>query len=244
MKTRFARLLTAAAALTAAAPFAGAEDIIWDDSGSPYQINGSAFYNQGLINGNDPTVWVEAGGDLRLEGLTIGSTARGTISISDGARVDALTVVFGKETWNGYEAGTGTANVEYGALLRAGYLTIGENGEGTLVVLKSEVTSVYDTIIGLGQFGVGNVTVNGYDGSASSLNAANLTAGQYGAAYIDVLNGGAITATNDITIGQKSGTYGVVQIRERSSLTAANRLVIGDGYRQRLLHFISDRLFH
>ncbi|MCV3243286.1 autotransporter domain-containing protein [Mesorhizobium sp. ZC-5] len=165
----------------------------------------------GLQSGAQGSATVTGAGSQLLvdEGLFVGRTGAGMLSVGDGGRVEAGGVVIGV-----IAGGTGAVTVAgAGSVLDVDGLTVAEGGGGGLIVEDGGlVDSANGSSIGVG--GTGAVTVTG---AGSVWNAGELSfVGFISSGSLEVLEGGVVNGV-DARIGNVSGSQGAANINGAGS---------------------------
>lgn len=208
------------------------------DSTGTVQVSGPGSVLN-VLDANDPE-------ESDLVGtLVVGAWGDGTLTISNGGDVNAVTVYVGggdpNETlgddtvWNlGDPAGTGTVTVTgAGSQLDVEeVLHIGYSGEGTLDVLNGGQVLSGVGVVGALAAGDGEVTVDGAGSTWSILGGAgddpNLAA--EGEGYVDIANGGQINVQGDDALLMVADTITVGSDGTGSTLTISNGGEVTDNF--------------
>ena len=163
-------------------------------------------------------VW-NAGAALYV-GLNAGS--QGTLNVTSG------TVTNTTATLGYYGGSSGAATVSGGAWNFGDALYVGRNGAGTLEVTGGTVNSNW-SYLGVNVGGVGTATVSS---GGSWIHSGGLNVGNRGTGTLTVGNGGLVTTTDRLSIGndnQGTGGNGTLTIQGGGQVTVNGSLNYGNG---------------
>jgi len=186
--------------------------------------NGSGFVGRQVGSTGHVTVSGAGAQWTNSTGLSVGFSGTGTLGISNGGVVRSTT-----NTYVGVAAGgTGTVTVSgLGSQLNsAGFMRVGQTGNGTLQISDSAVVGNGLAYVGYDSGSVGRVTVSGAGTQWNS--SAELTVGFSGNGGVNVTNGGAVASTLG-TIGAGANSTGAVTVDGAgSSWTNSGVLTVGN----------------
>ncbi len=160
--------------------------------------------------------------------LTVGNSGNGTLMVINGGTVTNTDGTIADQTGSTGAAtvdGTGGAST----WTMTGDLTVGNSGNGTLMVLAGGAVSSVSGTIANQTGSTGTVTVDGA-GSMWTIAGAgsSLKVGVDGTGELDITNGGAVSALTNVVAGFDSGSMGTIKVDGAGSTLAASLLIIGD----------------
>jgi T5SS/PEP-CTERM-associated repeat protein len=156
----------------------------------------------GVVNLSGATSrWINSGD------LSVGLGGTGTLNIT-GGRVENVDGVIGDI--NG-DIGQGTVNVDGANAVwsNSGDLTVGGSGTGTLNITAGGRVDSNNGFVSADDTAEGHVTVDGQDGLSGWINIGALEIGdQFGAASVDIINGGQVQSAS----GKVGNTFGPLSV--------------------------------
>jgi len=157
--------------------------------------------------------------------LVIGSGGTGTLQILNGGKVASFTSSIGDQDNSG-NAGAGTVTVTGSGSLWSltSTLTIGDNGTGTLNIQNGAVVDSGDGSLGGESTGQGTVLV---DAAQWNLASNSLNIGDSGKGTLTIQNGGQV-ASFDGSIGSELGSSGTAKVLASSQWNMTGPLTIGE----------------
>ncbi len=158
-------------------------------------------------------------------GLNVGNFGTGTLNIANGGHVTSTT-----NTYLGVAAGSsGTLTISgVGSQLNtAGFMRVGQTGQGTLQITGGAVVTNGLAYVGYDTTGVGVATVSGAGSQWN--NSAELSVGTTGKGQLTISNGGAVSSTLGTLGGGASATGTVTVDGAGSSWTNSSTLTVGNG---------------
>ncbi|MBN1396123.1 MAG: hypothetical protein JW959_13960 [Pirellulales bacterium] len=161
----------------------------------------------GVDSGSRGTVTVDGAGSTWTNNciLDVGRSGSGTLNITGGGTVSVSSDGGYSTSYIGhYSTSEGTATVDgAGSALSTDNLFVGSSGNGTLKITGGGVVNSSTCYIGAGSGSnsMGTVTVDGTD---SACHTGYLYVGYFGAATLNIANGGMVAAAADASINDKS----------------------------------------
>jgi T5SS/PEP-CTERM-associated repeat protein len=159
----------------------------------------------------------------QANGVNVGNTANGSLTISGGTLTDAtgtIGVSLGV-------TGTGTVSGSSAPWTNSGNLTVGNNGTANLIVSNGGQASDFTGFLGNGANGTGTATIT--DSGSQWTNSNALNVGQSGTGTLKILNGAAVTAVNG-NVGAAAASTGTAEIDGvGSSWKNSGNFVVGSG---------------
>ncbi len=131
--------------------------------------------------------------------LYIGRQGSGTLNITNRASANVKAADIGGSASTS-DTGVGAVTVDGGGYLVIGELFVGHRGEGTLTVTNGGHLEAGPTVIGRFPSSSGTVTIDG-PGSEALFDDDTFTIGEQGEGTLEILNGGKVTATEQVWIG-------------------------------------------
>lgn len=213
---------TTAGALTVADAGHGALEI---ENGGAVSVGTNAFVAAETGIGGSVTVDGSDSSFTTEEQLEVGFSGNGTLDISNGGFVSAMTATaVGINTGS---EGSVTVDGSGSTLASAGQLQVGFSGNGTLEIHSGGLASIGTSAgVGLNAESVGDVTV---DGSSSTLTTGEaLVVGNSGRGTLDITGGGTVSVGTSAGFGLNAESVGGATVDgSGSSLTTGGELVVG-----------------
>jgi len=174
--------------------------------------DGNVAHGTGIVNVDGAgSTWTNNGT------LTVGSTAEGTVNITNGGAVSSINGNIGGQvsSLTGLR-GQGTVNVDgkNSTWTDSNTLTIGSYGDGILNISNGGSVSNVDGHIARYDGSTGSVTVSGKNSTWT--NSSTLTVGENGNATLAITNGGTVSNTTG-TIGKEQDAGGSVTVSGNDS---------------------------
>ncbi|WP_072377072.1 autotransporter domain-containing protein [Hyphomicrobium sp. NDB2Meth4] len=177
--------------------------------------------------GSTGTLNVE--GSFSAEGITVGDSGTGILSISNGGSVSTPYSIY-----FGFGAGSsGSASVTTLGTLDSTTLQVGVSGTGTLTIASGGVVTT-SAQIGLGD-GIATIGVEAgssgmvsVTGTGSEWNNVDMTVGASGTGSLSITDGGVVNTSDTGIVGQNAGSSGTVTVTGAGSQWSAGATIIGD----------------
>jgi T5SS/PEP-CTERM-associated repeat protein len=165
------------------------------------------------------TGWVTVDGSgsswTCTNGILVGASGRGTMTITNGATVSDTQGCSAQ-----YPGSTGSVIISgFGSKwTNSSSLSVGNSGTGSVAILNGGTVSDAAGFIGTNSAGIGTVAIDGVASTWTS--SSTLTVGNSGAGTLDISGGGAATTATNVTVGS-TGVL-AIDVGRGSSLKANN----------------------
>lgn len=185
--------------------------------GGQAQVSGALIIAD--LHGSSGTLAVDGGSLKATHGLIIGAAGSGAMTVSNG----------------GYAQSTGLTSIGIGgtgSLLVTGAnskfdinsVNVGDGGTGTMDVVNGASAATYSTVIGGGAHANGTLTVD-----AGTYTGTLVYVGESGSGSLTVRNGGTLTESGNIIVGDNSGSSGTLLDDGAGSKVSTSGLTVGNG---------------
>ncbi|MDP6546566.1 MAG: hypothetical protein QGH60_21515 [Phycisphaerae bacterium] len=193
------------------------------DSGYVYS---NSDIDIGVLSGSVGTVNLNGNGsNLRTDGsLNVGLLGLGTVNVANGADLASIGGVLDS---NGTQTGVVDLAGNGVVWTNSGGLTVGNSGLGELTVRTgARATVTGDAVVGNLSGSQGTVTVDGED--SLWWGKQNMHVGYYGAATVDILDGGLLSCDQVVHVASRNSSVSAVTVDGSESLLGTATLVVGD----------------
>ena len=186
----------------------------------------------GRMTGSDGTLLIDAGSlDTGASRLAVGGNGTGIMTVQYGGTITSAEGRVGYYDGTTETGGNGTATVtgSGSTWTNTGDFMVGSVGSsvGNLTISDGGVVSNTTAYLARESAATGTVTVT--DSGSQWNNSDSLRVGQEGSGTLTVSGGGAVTAVNEIHIGQIAGATGTVTVDgSGSSLSTTYRIIVGN----------------